>query len=70
MLNTLAHLGHDHSLESISGVTALDHCMPIIIGAGIIIAALIGIIVYLLASRTPKKKSVQIKSMPKKHQDR
>lgn len=54
MLNTFAHLGHSHETETMS---VLDHCMPIIIGSGIVIAILIGVIVFLLTTWQPKKKS-------------
>jgi hypothetical protein len=57
MLNTFAHAGHSHTIESTLGVgtSNLDHCTPIIIGAGIIIALLLGVIVYLLKSIAAKK---------------
>jgi hypothetical protein len=58
MLNTLAHLGHDHTEELLT----LDHCMPIIISAGIVIAILAGVIVYLLSTWQPKKRTVQGKT--------
>lgn len=51
MLTIFSHAGHDHSMEMNSGI---DHCMPIIIGAGIIIAILLGIIAYLLVNRQPQ----------------
>ena len=38
-----------------SGMNAIDHCMPIIIGAGISIAILVGIVVYMLIAWEPKK---------------
>ena len=52
MLTTFAHLGHDHASDTLT----IDHCMPIIIGAVIIIAALIGVIVFLLTAWQPKKR--------------
>ena len=58
MLNTLAHLGHNHTSEALT----LDHCLPVIISAGIIIAALAGIIVYLLSNWQPKKPATKAKS--------
>jgi hypothetical protein len=52
MLNSFAHLGYSHETEPVS---ALDHCMPVIIGSGIIIALLIGVIIFLLTTWEPKK---------------
>ena len=37
-----------------NSMTMLDHCMPIIIGAGIIIAMLVAIIIFLLVTWQPK----------------
>lgn len=51
MLYTFAHAGHSHDMNS---MTMLDHCMPIIIGAGIIILMLVSIIVFLLVTWQPK----------------
>jgi hypothetical protein len=34
--------------------TTIDHCMPIILGAGIVIVLLVAVIVYLLAMWQPK----------------
>jgi hypothetical protein len=49
-----------------NGMSDLDHCMPIIIGAGIIIVVLLGVIAYLLMrgkpSVTPKAKPNKKKS--------
>lgn len=52
MLNTLAHLGYSHETETMS---TLDHCMPVIIGSGIIVAILVGVIVFLLITWQPKQ---------------
>lgn len=52
MLNTFAHLGHSYETETI---TTLDHCMPIIIGSGIVIAILIGVIIFLLTTWQPRR---------------
>lgn len=54
MFTLFAHAGHSH--EAIEGMTAIDHCMPIIFGAGFIITILLGAIVYLLATWQPKSK--------------
>jgi len=54
MSNIFAHLGLDHTSESLDSMTTLDHCMSIIIGAGIIITILIAVIVYLMTTRQPK----------------
>jgi hypothetical protein len=53
MLTHFAHLGHDHTADTLT----IDHCMPIIIGAVLIIAALVGVIIYLLTAWQPKKRS-------------
>lgn len=53
MLTTFAHLGHDHTSDALT----IDHCMPIMIGAAVIIAVLVGLIVYLLSAWQPKKRS-------------
>jgi hypothetical protein len=52
MFNLLAHAGHEMEMD---GMSAIDHCMPIIVGAGISIAILVGIIVYMLIAWEPKK---------------
>jgi xanthine/uracil permease len=52
MFTTLAHAGYGMEMD---GMTAIDHCMPIIIGAGIAIAILVGIVVYMLIAWEPKK---------------
>ncbi|MNH58593.1 hypothetical protein D3C85_1007550 [compost metagenome] len=65
MFNTiLAHLGHSHDMNSMDGTGAgsIDHCMPIIVGAGIIITLLIGVIVYILSTWQPKSRTRSIKS--------
>jgi hypothetical protein len=38
-------------------MNAIDHCMPIFVGAGIIIAALLLIILYMLRNWQPKAKT-------------
>ncbi len=53
MFTIFAHAGHAH--ESTDMMTAIDRCMPILIGAGIITAILVGVIVYLLTTWQPKK---------------
>lgn len=55
MFSLFSHLGHSHSNEAINAMTAIDHCMPIIVGAAAIIAALIIVIVYLLLAWQPKR---------------
>jgi hypothetical protein len=52
MFTLFSHAGHSHDINSID---AIDHCMPIAIGAGIIITILAAVIVYLLATWQPKK---------------
>lgn len=54
MLNSLAHLGHDHSNEAVNDIS---HCMPIIVGLGLIILALAVTVGYLLTTRQPRNKS-------------
>jgi hypothetical protein len=51
MLYTFAHAGQTHDMGS---MTTLDHCMPIMIGAGIVIAMLVAIIIFLLVTWQPK----------------
>jgi protein-S-isoprenylcysteine O-methyltransferase Ste14 len=68
MLNTLAHLGHSHDMESATNANSLDHCLPIIICAGFIIIALVAVIIYLLVTRQAKTqaKAVQQNKATKK----
>lgn len=54
MLNSFAHVGHEHGTEAINDIS---HCMPIIIGLGCIILVLGIVIGYLLTTRQPKSKS-------------
>lgn len=54
MFSTFAHAGHVHDMKSMTLGESIDHCMPIIIGAGIIIVILLGVIAYLLATWQPK----------------
>lgn len=60
----LAHVGHTHDME-MNGMSDIDHCMPIIIGAGLIIVVLLGIIAFLLmrghAASSPAAKPVSKK---------
>lgn len=49
-----SHAGHAHTAESMDMATTIDHCMPIILGAGIVIVLLVAVIVYLLAMWQPK----------------
>ena len=62
MLNTLAHLGHDHMSEALT----LDHCLPVIVGAGIIITGFAGVIIYLLTNWQPKKPAAKAKTKTKR----
>ena len=57
MLNLFAHSGHSHDIQMMNTMSSLDHCMPIIIGAGIIIAILLGILVFMLTMWQPKEKA-------------
>lgn len=54
MLNSFAHFGHEHNSEAISNIY---HCMPIIVGLGLIILALAVAVGYLLTTRQPKNTS-------------
>lgn len=54
MLTIIAHAGHSHGTETGSGI---DHCGPVIIGAGITVALLLVVIIYLLVQWQPKKQS-------------
>lgn len=64
MFTLFAHAGHSH--ESMDSMNAIDHCMPIIVGAGIIIVILVAIIVCLLAARQPKHQTKASKVVSKK----
>ncbi|MNY71648.1 hypothetical protein D3C86_2100400 [compost metagenome] len=61
MLNTLAHLGHSHDIESTTNMNSLEHCLPIIICAGFIIIVLVAVIIYLLATRRAKTQTKAVK---------
>lgn len=52
MITFLAHAGHSHDAATMS---ALDHCMPIIVGFSVLVALLLGVIGYLLVKWQPKK---------------
>jgi hypothetical protein len=52
MFTTFAHAGYGTEID---GAATIDHCMPIIIGAGVAIAILVGIVVYMLIAWEPKK---------------
>ncbi|MNX55825.1 hypothetical protein D3C86_865990 [compost metagenome] len=54
MLNSFAHLGYEHNSEAVSDIY---HCMPIIVGLGLIILALAVTVGYLLTTRQPKNRS-------------
>ena len=41
-------------MESMTLGESIDHCMPIIIGSGVIIVILLGVIAYLLTTWQPK----------------
>jgi hypothetical protein len=58
MFTIFAHAGHNHDMDMASG---LDHCMPIIVTAGLVIAGLLGAILYLLVNRQPKKQNKKSK---------
>lgn len=67
MFTTFAHAGHVHDMNSMTLGESIDHCMPIIIGAGIIIVILLGVIAYLLTTWRPKpaKKTRETKKTDK-----
>lgn len=54
VITTFAHAGHSHADSTMSGI---DHCMPIIIGAGVIILLLTLVIVYLITQWQPKPRT-------------
>ncbi|QQG50534.1 MAG: hypothetical protein HZB75_03290 [Candidatus Saccharibacteria bacterium] len=51
MLTIFAHAGHSHSMND------FDHCLPVMIGAGIVIVVLVAVIVYFLIAWQPKAKT-------------
>ena len=58
MFTILSHAGHSHDAgDSMSFTNAIDHCMPILIGAAIIVAILLAVIVYFLVKWQPKSKT-------------
>lgn len=59
MLTTFAHVGYVHDKSSMDMMMTIDHCMPIIVGAGITIAVLVSIVIYLLTQWQPKSKSAR-----------
>lgn len=66
MLHILAHADHSHEMESMHGMSELDHCMPIMIVAGAVIVILLGIIAYLLM-RGQSAASPEVKPVEKKN---
>ncbi len=66
MLTILAHAEHTRAITSTETVSAIDHCMPVIIGASIIIAILAAAIVYFLLAWQPKKATPAAKSKSQK----
>ena len=65
MFTTFAHAGHVHSMQDMTMAQSIDHCLPIIICAGIIIVILLAVIAYLLTTWQPKS-SQKTKSSKKK----
>ena len=61
MLNQLAHAGHSHDITSVNGMSDIEHCTPIVIGAGILIIILLLAIVYFLVAWQPKRSTVKNK---------
>lgn len=59
MFHLLAHAGHSHDMNSMN---AIDHCMPILVTAGLVILVLLGVIVYFLSEWQPKKPSSKKKN--------
>lgn len=55
MFNLFAHAGHSHAVDLPESMSIIDHCLPVVIGAGIIIAILAATIVYFLVRWQPKK---------------
>ena len=53
-LSTFAHAGHAHDMNTMTLGETIDHCMPIIVGSGIIIVILLVVIAYLLVTWQPK----------------
>lgn len=51
-----AHAGEMHVMEDGRSMSDLEHCAPILIGAGVIILVLFAIIAYFLVAWEPKKK--------------
>lgn len=51
-----AHGAGMHMMEDGHSMSDIEHCAPILIGAGIIILVLFAIIAYFLAAWEPKKK--------------
>lgn len=51
-----AHAGGTHMMEDGHSMSDLEHCAPILIGAGVIILVLFAIIAYFLVAWEPKKK--------------
>lgn len=64
MFNTLAHAGHAHA--TMDNMNTIDHCMPIIIGAGVVVLILGGVIAYFLMNWQPKKTTKKATKKTKK----
>lgn len=62
-MDKLAHAGHEHSTDM--NMMTADHCMPLIVGAGIIIVVLLGVIFYLLRESNSQKPAKKTKSSKK-----
>gem|GEM_PF-3374781 len=62
VMNTLTTFAHtmntmDSTMDMSDPAVFIDHCLPVIIAAGVVIVILFGIIVYLLFTWQPKPKS-------------
>jgi len=57
MLTLFAHAGHVHNAESVDAAHGFFCCKSLAIGAAIVIAILLSIIVYLLIKWQPKSKT-------------
>ena len=64
-LSTFAHAGHAHDMNNMTLGETIDHCMPIIVGSGIIIVILLVVIAYLLVTWQSKPQHTAAKKSKK-----